>query len=87
MLRIELAPFNGQFADKGTMRRIRRKVEGPIRQGQCVLLDMEDTRELPLPELREIVADQPEDKLRVCGCIDLLPFPLPPSAILPPIGV
>jgi hypothetical protein len=65
MRRIELCHF-GQLQNKGVLRRVRRKIEGAIQMGECVLLDAEDAV-VEEHQMEYLVNDLPQDKLRICG--------------------
>jgi hypothetical protein len=77
MRRLELKAYNGSYDRPSVMGRIRRKIEGSIQQGECVLLDGEDVVALPADQVRILVAGLPPEKLRAIGFPSLRPFPLP----------
>jgi hypothetical protein len=54
--------------------RIRRKIKGAIRQGECVLLDGEGVVGLNAEDLAFLIRGLPVEKLRVAG----FPFIWPP---------
>jgi hypothetical protein len=79
MRRLDLRVYNGQFANRGVMQRIRHKIERSVAQGECVLVDGEDVVAFPTDQLRILVAGFPREKVRIIGFPSLRPFPLPPG--------
>jgi hypothetical protein len=75
--RIELKRYNGQWANRGLIARLHRKLSRAIAQGECVLLDGEDVVGLELEDLQALVAGLPEDKIRLAGFSSQRLFPLP----------
>jgi hypothetical protein len=76
MTRLELRSFNGQFRNRGVVERIRRRIQGRVRDGQCVLLDFEGV-EISAQELARILEGWPADRVKSCGMREVLRFPLP----------
>jgi hypothetical protein len=81
MTRFELRRFNGQWENRGVIRRIRRKIEARVRMGECVLLDGEGVVGLSEASLNTILDSLPEDKVRVVGISSLQPFPILPEPV------
>ena len=81
MVRIELKNWNGQFDNKGVLDRIRRKIEGGQASG-TVLVDCEDAVLTP-EQLAYIKAGFAPHKVKLCGSIATLPYPVPENAVLP----
>jgi hypothetical protein len=80
MSRLELAPWRGQLGNSGVVAKIRRKIAGRIRQGECVLLDFEQVT-LTAEQLAELIQDWPAARVKFCGCREVLAFPLPTGAV------
>jgi hypothetical protein len=75
--RIELRVFNGQWDNRGVVKRLRRKFERCAAQGECLLVDGEGVAGLSAPVLHVLVLGLPQDKVRFIGFPALRPFPLP----------
>jgi hypothetical protein len=65
--RVEIKNYNGLYRNRGVLARIRRKIEGAILQGECVLLDGEGVVGLTAEDLAVLIRDLPAEKLRVAG--------------------
>lgn len=84
MVRIELKNWNGQFHNKGVLDRIRRKIEGGQASG-TVLVDCEDAV-LTKEQLAYLQAGYAPHKVRFCGSISTLPYPVPENTVRPEPG-
>ena len=76
MSRFELAPFNGQYSNRGVLARIRRGIAGRINQEECVLVDLENVR-IDSDQLAFLMADWPPERVRFCGAAESLRYSLP----------
>jgi hypothetical protein len=65
MTRLELRQYNGQWANRGVIRRVRNKIAARVRMGQCVLLDGEGVNGLTRADWISMCGGFPEDKVRV----------------------
>ncbi len=65
MTRLELRQYNGQWANRGVIKRIRNKIAARVRMGQCVLLDGEGVGGLTRAEWTSMCGGFPEEKVKV----------------------
>jgi hypothetical protein len=84
MRRIELKNYNGQWQHRGVLARLRRKILNAVRQGECLLIDVEGVEGLTAVELGILLQRIPRTKLRVAGVASLRsprpPYPHKPKA-------
>jgi hypothetical protein len=77
MRRIELKLYNGQWHHRGVQSRLRRKIKNAVRQGECLLIDVEGVEGLTAVELGILLQRIPRTKLRIAGVASLRPLRLP----------
>lgn len=57
--------WNGQFSSENVIEKIRKKIKGAINSDRTVLLDFDGVRDLPPEILNNIIADWPENQVKV----------------------
>ena len=78
MVRLLLNRWRGQFESPSVIRTIRRKIGGGIIADKTVLADFENS-DVTAQQVIDIMAGWDASRVKGCGCVHSLPYPLPPD--------